>query len=373
MSFEFRIPGFEFMQTYHPITWLIWLLAATLPALLTRNPLYLTLLLLASGVTYMALERRSPAARSWRAFVKLGVVLLLFAVPSNALTAHQGRLVLFRLPESWPIIGGAITGEAMLYGLSSGLSLLTLLLIFATFNSAVDQARLLRMTPPYLYQAGVIAAIAVAFVPQMMIAAQEIREAQRIRGHRFRGLRDLLPLFMPLLTTGLERAIALAESMEARGFGDIPAAPSRRQTLCRAGTLVALLALASGAFGSSYFPARRTLSVGLMTAAGMGLLLIFWMQGKGVRRTRYQRWYWRRQDTVVSLICGGVALVLLAVWLARRETLLYYPYPPFTPWPDFQPLLGLALALLALPGLLLPGTEKAVEQKAKEQSDYSIP
>jgi energy-coupling factor transport system permease protein len=179
----------------HPVTWLIWLLAATLPALLTRNPLYLTLLLLASGVTYMALERRSPAARSWRAFVKLGVVLLLFAVPSNALTAHQGRLVLFRLPQSWPIIGGPITGEAMLYGLSSGLSLLTLLLIFATFNSAVDQARLLRMTPPYLYQAGVIAAIAVAFVPQMMIAAHEIREAQRIRGHRFRGLRDLLPLW----------------------------------------------------------------------------------------------------------------------------------------------------------------------------------
>jgi len=355
------------MQTYHPVTWLLWLLAAALAALLTRNPLYLTLLLLASGVTYLALERRSPTARSWGAFVKLGFVLLLFAVPSNALTAHHGRLVLFRLPESWPVIGGPITGEAMLYGLTSGLSLLTLLLIFATFNSAVDQARLLRLTPPYLHQAGVITAIALAFVPQMMIAAREIREAQRIRGHRFRGLRDLLPLFMPLLTTGLERAIELAESMEARGFGGAPAAPSRRRTLYRMGTLAALLALASGAFGYAYFPARRMPSVGLMAAASAGLLLIFWAQGRGVQRSRYRHWHWRQRDTVVSLVSGGVALALLAVWLARREALLYYPYPPLSPWPDFQPLLGLALALLAAPGILLPAQETQVGRLVNRQ------
>jgi energy-coupling factor transport system permease protein len=341
------------MRTYHPITWVIWLLAAALPALLTRNPLYLTLLLLASGVTYLALEHRSPTARSWRGFVKLGFVLLLFTVPSNALTVHQGRLVLLRLPESWPIVGGAITGEAILYGLSTGLSLTALLLVFATFNSAVDQARLLRLTPPFLYQAGVISAIAVAFVPQMMMASREIREAQRIRGHRFRGLRDLLPLFMPLLTTGLERAIALAESMEARGFGRTQPAPPLHQTMYRVGTLMSLLTLAAGTFGYAYLASWRVLSVGLIVVACVALLGIFRLQGKTVQRTRYHRWLWRRFDTIVGLVCGGVALALLVVWVVQRKALLYYPYPPFDPWPDFQPLLGLALALLVLPGLLL--------------------
>jgi len=355
------------MESYHPVAWLMWVMAAALAALLTRNPLYLLLLLLAGGVTYLALERRSPVARSWRAFIKLGFVLLLFAGPSNALTAHYGQWVLFRLPESWPIIGGPITGEALLYGLSSGLSLLVLLLIFATFNSGVDQSRLLRLMPPYFYQAGVIAAIALAFVPQMVMAAREIREVQRIRGHRFRSLRDLLPLFMPLLTTGLERAIGLAESMESRGFGGTLAMPSPQQTLYRAGTLAALLALAGGAFGYAYWPTRRPLSAGLMAAAGLGLLLIFWEQGRHVRRSRYRRWTWRRRDTTVAVVSGGVMLTLLTVRLFWREALLYYPYPPFTPWPDFQPLLGLTMALLATPGILLPAQGKrAIEERGNE-------
>jgi energy-coupling factor transport system permease protein len=308
---------------------------------------------LASGVTYLALEQRSPTAGSWRGFVKLGFALMLFTVPSNGLTVHQGRLVLARLPESWPIIGGPITGEAILYGLSSGLSLAALLLVFATFNSAVDQARLLRMTPPFLYQAGVIAAIAVAFVPQMMMASREIREAQRIRGHRFRGLRDLLPLFMPLLTTGLERAIALAESMEARGFGRTQPLPRGRQTVYRLGTLFSLVLLAAGAFSYAYLLAWRPLGIGLIGAACVTLIVIFRLQGQGIERSRYRRWLWRRRDTIAALVCGGVALAVCVVWAVKREALLYYPYPPLSPWPGFEPLLGLGLALLALPGLLL--------------------
>jgi energy-coupling factor transport system permease protein len=359
------------MNPYHPVAWLVWLLAAALSALVTRNPLYLVLILLAAGVTYLALDRRSPTARSWGGFVRLGVLLLLFSVPINALTVHQGRLVLLRLPETWPIIGGAITGEATLYGFSTGLSLLALLLVFATFSSAVDQARLLRLTPPYLYQAGVTAAIAVAFVPQMMIASREIREAQRIRGHHFRGVRDLLPLFMPLLTTGLERAIALAESMEARGFSNTPAISWRRQTLYRLGTLVSLLALSAGTFGYAYFVSQRALSVGIIAAAAMTLLLIFWRQGREVKRTRYRRWRWRRRDTAITLVCGAVVFALLVVWLARGEALLYYPYAPYSPWPSFQPLIGLTLALLALPGLLSPRT--ADSQTARGDAPASSP
>ena len=42
----------------------------------------------------------------------------------------------------------------MLYGLTGGLALVTLLLIFAVFNVAVDQARLLRMTPGFIHGAG---------------------------------------------------------------------------------------------------------------------------------------------------------------------------------------------------------------------------
>ncbi len=206
-------------STYHPVAWLAWLAAASLPALSTRNPLYLSLLLLAVGVTNLALGRANPIARSWGAFVRFGVTLWLLTIPFTALTSHYGTVVLFRLPASWPVIGGPITLEAILYGVTGGLALISLLMVFATFNIAVDQARLLRMTPGFVYQAGVVAGIAVAFVPQMVASWQAIREAQQVRGHKVRGIRDLLPLLLPLLVTSLERAMQLAESMEARGFG----------------------------------------------------------------------------------------------------------------------------------------------------------
>src|SRR5512140_2123657 len=150
-------------EPFHPLAWSAWLAAAALPALSTRNPLYLSLILLAVGITYLALGRRNPVARSWAAFVRLGAFLWLLTIPFTMLTSHGGTIVLFRLPRTWPIIGGVITLEALLYGLTGGLALIGLLLIFAAFNVAVDQARLLRLTPGFLYQTGVVAGIAVAF------------------------------------------------------------------------------------------------------------------------------------------------------------------------------------------------------------------
>ena len=138
----------------------------------------------------------------------------------------------------------------MLYGLTGGLALVTLLLIFAVFNVAVDQARLLRMTPGFIQGVGVAAGIAVAFVPQMVASWQAIREAQQVRGHKVRGVRDMLPLVMPLLVTALERAMQLAESMEARGFGgQVTAATSRQRMRNLLALLFGLAALGAGFAG----------------------------------------------------------------------------------------------------------------------------
>lgn len=340
--------------TLHPLAWCAWLAAAALPALSTRNPLYLSLALLAAAVTYLAVGRRSPLAQSWGAFVRFGALLWLLTIPFTMLTARHGTLVLFRLPASWPIIGGPITGESLLYGLTGGLSLIALLLVFAVFNVAVDQARLLRLTPGFLYQAGVVTAIAVAFVPQMVAAWEAIREAQEVRGHRVRGIRDLLPLLIPLLVTALERAMQLAESMEARGFGgQVVVGTVARQALGQLAMLIGLGALGAGFAITGFWPARPWLSAALLAAGAIALVWSLWDQGRRVRRSRYHRWTWGRADRAL-LIAGLVAaLGWAAAWLLAGDWLFYYPYPPYSPWPIFQPVLGVLLLLLAAPGMLL--------------------
>lgn len=346
-------------ETFHPLAWTAWLAAAALPALSTRNPLYLSLILLAVSITYAALGRRNPTARSWSAFIRFGALLWLLTIPFAMLTSHVGTIILFRLPRDWPIIGGPITGEALLYGLTGGLALIALLLIFATFNIAVDQARLLRLTPGFLYQAGVVAGIAVAFVPTMVATWQSIREAQQVRGHKVRGVRDLLPLLLPLLVTALERAMNLAGSMEARGFGGQVLVVTPRQRLAHQLALLGGLALVGLGLAINAFWPQLVIVGSLQLAGGLALMVwSFWDVGRRSRRTRYRRWPWTRLDVVV-IVLGAVGVsAWLAVMFLRANWLHYYPYAPYSPWPRFSPVVGAVLLLLAVPGLLLPPVEE---------------
>lgn len=340
---------------YHTGTWAVWLVAAALPAFIIHNPLYSVLIMGAAWIVYLALGRTSPMGSNWGSFVKVGLFLFALTIPFNALSIHMGRLVLFRIPQGWPIVGGPITLEAIVAGIASGLALLAILVVFAAFNSVVDHYQLLRATPAFLFHAGVVISIAITFVPQMVLSAKDIRQAQRIRGHRFRGLRDLLPLIMPLLANALERAIQLAETMEARGYGSTMNPLSRRQALySQAGTLLALLGMLAGLLVVAFFSQWRAAGWAL-AALGTGcLMLIFAFQGRQVRRTRYRRPGWTWRDRIVVAACALVVAVVAIVKLVAPQSLYYSPYPPNSLLPPFDPVLGAALLMLALPALLIP-------------------
>jgi energy-coupling factor transport system permease protein len=218
------------------------------------------------------------------------------------------------------------------------------------------------MTPGFLYQAGIVTGIAVAFVPQMVATWQAIREAQQVRGHKVRGLRDLLPLLLPLLVTGLERAMNLAESMEARGFGGQILVASPRQRLAHQLALLGGLALVGlGLAVNGFWPELRL--VGTLQLAGGVLLMVwsFWDVGRRSKRTRYHHWPWSRLDRIVAALGLTGALAWIAIMIAQPGWLHYYPYPPYSPWPSFNFVVGLVLLLLAAPGLLMRPVETETE------------
>jgi energy-coupling factor transporter transmembrane protein EcfT len=160
---------------------------------------------------------------------------------------------------------------------------------------------------------------------------------------------------MPLLVTALERAMQLAESMEARGFGGQMLAATtverqRNQLILLAG----LGALGAGVAGLGFWTDRPWL-VGVLLAGGGALLIwSFWDQGRRVRRSRYQRWLWSRVDRIVLVISLIAAGIWILAMLTQADWLLYYPYPPYSPWPTFEPVLGFAILLLVAPALALP-------------------
>jgi energy-coupling factor transport system permease protein len=343
--------------------WVAWLIAGAFAAFTLRNPLYLVVLLGAAWIVYAALGRSTSVGSSWGSFVKIGIFFFALAIPFNALSIHVGQTILFRLPGNWPIIGGPITLEAVIAGAVSGLALLTILVVFAAFNAVVDHYQLLRATPAFLFHAGVVISISITFVPQMVLGAKEIRQAQRIRGHRFRGMRDLLPLVMPLLANGLERAIQLAETMEARGFGTVVAPISRRQaSLSQVGLLVGLLGILAGLFIMAFFSQAGILGPAFILMGLVAVLVVFGTQGRRVRRTRYHRPVWRARDTVVVAASVIVAAAILTAKVLVPETLYYDPFQPASLLRSFNPVVGAALLLLAIPAVLVPNRKQTQTQ-----------
>lgn len=317
---------------------------------MTHNPLYLAILGGVVALHYALADAKRPHAQGWAALLRITMGLSLLVIPFNALFVHAGSHVLFRLPERWPLIGGKITLEAVIWGATSAMGLLVLLAAFAILNLQVDQAQMLHLTPAFVYEAGLVTSIALTFVPQMMLSAQEIREAQLIRGHRMRRVRDMRPLVLALLTMGLERSLQLAESMEARGFGNARPLPQAKDVLYKVLTIVSLGGVLGGLFALTYFPGQQWLGWLGIGVSALILLGVFWAQGKRVKRTHYRRERWSWQDGLAAGATVAALAGLVATRILDPTILVYYPYTRLLP--SFYPEVGASLMLLVVPAVL---------------------
>ncbi|HET9221966.1 MAG TPA: energy-coupling factor transporter transmembrane component T, partial [Roseiflexaceae bacterium] len=242
--------------------------------------------------------------------------------------------------------------EALAFGALSGLTLAGLFVAFVVAQRSLPTSALVGLIPRAFYPLAVVAAIAITFVPTTLHQARQIREAQAIRGHRLQRLRDWLPLLMPLLIGGLERAFQLAEAMAARGFAS--AGQPQHATALRAAMLAGLAALLAGWLLMLTWSQPRAGQL-LMLCGGGILVGTLWLVGRRAPRTRYRHTPWAAGDTAV-LIGAGVALVAFTLPLPGidRAVLAYYPYP-LLQLPRFDPVLGFATLGLAWPAAVLRG------------------
>jgi len=341
---------------FHVQAWGVWLIAALLPFSLTKNPFYLVAALVVIGFDYARLRRRAVNADAWNALAQIAIGLALFSVVFNVLFVNIGATRLATLPSlrldlgsAVFQIGGAVTLESLTYGIAQGLGLVGIILTLATFNLLADHYQLLRHAPRFFYQSAIALSIAMTFVPQMMLAQAEIREAQALRGHRFRAWRDLAPLFIALVAEGLERSVTLAESMSARGFGRADAA---RPSSTGSNALIAagLFLLICGGLATSYFPGSLLGISFLILGSGI-LIFVLRRVSQSVHASRYKRLRWRRADVVLVGAGGLFSAILLGVWIVDRAALDFYPYPRFA-LPPFNFFIAAAMLLLALPGMM---------------------
>jgi len=254
----------------HPGAWILWATCAGMVTFTTTNPFYLALVVAVAFFVYAAQRIPGPTARSFRVFAIAGLITLVV----------RTSLVFL----------GTVDAGNVAFAALEGARLATLLIVFGTFNAVTDPFGVVRLAPRRFHEPALAAALALSIAPRTVDAVGRVREAQSLRGLPT-SWRTLPALAVPVLETGMEEAVTLAESMDARGHG------------------------------------------------------------RG-RRTRYRPARWTPAAAVVSVASVTAAGVfVVAAWTQRGGL---HPSTSPLLWPVVQPVLLAAIGLLTIPAFLPP-------------------
>ena len=183
----------------HPAAWIAWATCAGLVVFTTTNPFYLGPVAAAAWFVYATCRVDGPGARAFRTFAIGGLV---------AMTLRTALVFL-----------GTVDASSVLYAALEGARLAALLVVFGTFNAVTDPSAVVRLAPRRFHEPALAASLALSIAPRTIASAARVREAQQLRGIHIPRWRSLPALAVPVLETGMEDAVTLAESMDARGHG----------------------------------------------------------------------------------------------------------------------------------------------------------
>jgi energy-coupling factor transport system permease protein len=316
----------------HPSVWLGWTACAVSVALLVRNPWCLAALALVAVAVRWHAAHQPPS----RATFLLLATLILTTTAVNVIFSRAGETVLLRLPLGW--LGGPYTLEAVLFGLSAGIQIATVLLVMMVFGAVLTPADLLRRTPPGLDPVGVASTLALTFAPQAWRSYRELAEARQVRGLAAHGVRETRASVEPLVILSLERAVGQAEALVARGWN-----AGRLRSHTRLLAVTGWIGLAAGFIMWALRPDRP--AAGLALTASATLLISLSLRGLS---PRYRPDVWTSTDRLVLVASFGAFALLLTLTARDPQLLSYYPYPHAT-WPVFPPMPLVVCALLAAP------------------------
>lgn len=216
----YRYKG-SLLQRSHPATQIILVAALVALALLNDNPFYQLSIITATALLALA----AGVFTEWLSWWKLCLFIGLAALIINPLVSRAGTTVLWRGPKI-PVLGRLdITIEAIAFGAGMALRLAAVIWAFALISLIMDPDRALGLLKGRGSRSALLSALSLRMVPTAMRDASDILDAHRARGiardsgGRWEILKSRLPLLKRLVTASLDRAISLAEAMEARAYG----------------------------------------------------------------------------------------------------------------------------------------------------------
>lgn len=308
----------------HPLAWWAWALGLAVATTRTTSMLVVWVVLAAATLVALACRAATPWGRAFGGYLVLGAVIVVVRLAFHVLVGLKPPgTVLVALPSvalpDWAAgvaLLGPVTAEGLRVAFDGGLRLAALVVCVGAANALANPKRALRSLPASLHHLGTAVVIAVSAAPQLVSSAAGVRRARRLRGLEGRGPGTVLATATPVLADALERSLALAASMDVRGYArTLPGSPDGR-----VGGLVALALLAAGVGGYGLLDGTSpawlgvpVLVVGAGAAAGATVLA-----GRQVTRTRYRPDPWGPAQTAVA--ASGAAATALLLWSTTGQS-----------------------------------------------------
>jgi energy-coupling factor transport system permease protein len=334
------------------VVWLAWAVSAGASVQLAPSPVYVALVIAVAALVVSVYGLDTPFARTFPTLLTVGVTFALLRMLLTVATTHGGAgATIFTTPEfSLPdalggfTVGGSVELEILLQSAAEGFAVVGVMAVFGAFNAVVSHYELVQSAPRAFYELGVVMIVALAFVPSTVGAISSVREADRARtGGRVVRRGRLVRLVVPILETGLERAVRLAESMDSRGFGrGRTTAGERLSGWCGFASLLAL----GGAFVALVGDARLV-AVVLGVLGALGLAVAVLLASKQTTRARYRPRRLTRSDRALIAVSVAAPGVLALLIVLGDESLSWGASP--LRWPAFHLLPALAIGLLLAP------------------------
>lgn len=340
------------------MTWLVWAVAAAASVQLAPSPAYVALVIAIAALVVESHRLDTTLARAFPLLLGLGVGFAVLRVILTVLTTHGGTDTIVTLPEATLptalggfTVGGTIEAAVLWQAAAEGLAVVGVLAVFGAFNAVSSHHELLQAAPRAFHEPGLVITVALAFVPSTLAAVTAVREADRCRtGGRVVRRGRLVRLAVPILESGMERAVGLAESMDARGFGrGTPARAEQTAGWLGAASLVALAGALVALVG------RAEVLAAVMAGAGAATLVAAVAVASRVARpSRYRVRALTSIDRLVMAVAVAAPIGLGLLGALGDESLRWSAVTPLA-WPRFNLLPAACILLLAVPALVRRG------------------
>ncbi len=269
----------------HPLTTVVFVIVVFLLALVFSHPVYLLGLLLVIGTVIVAAGHYGE----WKSYLKFSLVMIAIIIIVNGLFVHAGQTIIFTGPQIGSLGKVKVSLEALAFGAGMGIRLLVIISAFCLYTYAVHPDKVMK-----LFGRGsksvLIMTLSTRLFPLMVKDYYRIIEVQRCRGVKFdqgrwwQRARNMLPIVSILLVSSLERALQLAESMHARGYGSGPRSSYSRElwrprdylilTAVALGLVMGIWAALQGWSSYSYYPRLPAIHTADVEKTGLIVLML---------------------------------------------------------------------------------------------------